>query len=70
MRGKRSRMELLQTEDSEPALEPLSPTGGSLTPEPRPKYHDDWCNCESCLDIRAAVENYVTAKKLFDQNGF
>lgn len=53
-----------------PVLEPLSPTGGPLSPQPRPKYHDDWCFCENCTDIRASLDLYLSQKKLWDANGF
>lgn len=38
--------------------------------EPKPKYHGDHCFCQQCADIRAAMINYLEAKKLFDINGF
>lgn len=53
-----------------PVLEPLSPTGGPLSPQVKPKYHADSCFCESCCDIRASLDQYLSAKKLYERNGF
>lgn len=37
---------------------------------PRPVYHSDECGCESCCDIRAAMDLYLSAKKNYEANGF
>ncbi len=70
MKGRRSRQELLQTRDSEPMLEPLSPTGGPLTPEPRKPPHAAGCFCTDCWQAGLEMGEYLQKKRLFDENGF
>lgn len=44
--------------------------GKAEAPINRPEYHTDECNCESCCDIRAAMDVYLRQRELFSQNGF
>lgn len=37
---------------------------------PRPVYHSDECTCSSCADIRAAMSNYLDAKRLYNINNW
>lgn len=67
----RYESQLVAPDPNEPAeLDPLSPTGGPLAPEPKPKYHSDTCFCSDCCDIRAAMDIYLKAKRLENLNGF
>jgi len=45
-------------------------TDAVITPRQRPVYHGDDCNCDSCCDMRAAVDNYLKARTAFNINGF
>lgn len=38
--------------------------------EPRPVYHGDGCDCESCCDIRTAMDVYLSARENYLRNGF
>ncbi len=37
---------------------------------PRPKYHGDECDCDSCCDIRASMDIYLKARANYQLNGF
>jgi hypothetical protein len=46
------------------------PAQSPLPPVVRHVYHGDTCSCESCCDLRAAMDLYLRARKNWHENGF